>query len=58
MPNLVFILTIAGVSLVSLVVIGLILTRMYQRASKERAFVRTGVGGQKVVINGGTSGIT
>ena len=54
MPNLMFILTIAGVSLVALVVIGLILTRMYQRASKERAFVRTGVGGQKVVINGGT----
>lgn len=54
MSNLVLILTIAGISIVAILVIGLILTRMYQRASKERAFVRTGVGGQKVVINGGT----
>jgi len=53
MSNLIFILVIAGVSLLGLLVIGIILTRMYQRASKECSFVRTGVGGQKVVINGG-----
>ena len=29
------------------VTIGLILARLYQRASKDRAFVRTGLGGQK-----------
>ena len=29
------------------------LRRFYQRASKELAFVRTGWGGQKVVIHGG-----
>jgi uncharacterized membrane protein YqiK len=31
----------------------LIYSRRYQRASKETAFVRTGFGGQKVVMNGG-----
>ena len=35
------------------VTIGLILARLYQRASKDRAFVRTGLGGQKVVMDGG-----
>lgn len=29
------------------------LTKLYRRASKEIAFVRTGVGGEKVVMNGG-----
>ncbi len=28
-------------------------TKLYRRASKETAFVRTGVGGEKVVMNGG-----
>lgn len=36
-----------------LLVIGLIISRLYKRASKERAFVRTGMGGQKIVMNGG-----
>ena len=31
----------------------LLFSRRYQRASKETAFVRTGFGGQKVVMNGG-----
>lgn len=53
MPNLILICTIAGTVIVALLVIGLILARMYQRASKENAFVRTGVGGQKVVLSGG-----
>ncbi|WP_344707998.1 flotillin family protein [Sphingomonas swuensis] len=33
--------------------IGLILTRLYKRASKEIGFVRTGFGGERVVMNGG-----
>jgi uncharacterized membrane protein YqiK len=33
--------------------LGLIFARLYHRASKERAFVRTGMGGQKVVKDGG-----
>jgi uncharacterized membrane protein YqiK len=36
-----------------LLVIGLIFSRLYQRASKERSFVRTGLGGQRVVMDGG-----
>jgi len=40
-------------ALAALIVMGIVLTRMYKRASKECSFVRTGVGGQKVVINGG-----
>ncbi len=43
----------AGVTLVALIIIGVIIARLYQRASKEIAFVRTGFGGEKVVINGG-----
>src|SRR5215510_4750799 len=39
--------------LVGVFTIGLIFARLYHRASKERAFVRTGMGGQKVVKDGG-----
>ena len=51
--NLVSIGIIAGVILVALFVLGLILTRLYRRASKEVSFVRTGFGGEKVIMNGG-----
>lgn len=47
------ILIIAGVVLAGLAVLGLILTRLYRRASKEVSFVRTGFGGEKVIMNGG-----
>lgn len=40
-------------SLVTLLAIGFILARLYIRAHKDRAFVRTGLGGQKVVLDGG-----
>ncbi|RYY40946.1 MAG: flotillin family protein, partial [Sphingomonadales bacterium] len=43
----------AGGGLLTLLVIGLIIARLYKRASKEIGFVRTGFGGEKVVINGG-----
>lgn len=39
--------------LVALIIIGIILTRLYRRSSKEVAFVRTGFGGQKVIVDGG-----
>lgn len=42
-----------AVAVVALMVLGLILARLYRRASKEIAFVRTGFGGEKVVMNGG-----
>lgn len=43
----------AGGGLVAIITFGLILSRLYRRASKEVSFVRTGLGGQKVVMNGG-----
>jgi uncharacterized membrane protein YqiK len=43
----------AGVPLLALIIIGIITARLYKRASKEIAFVRTGFGGEKVVMNGG-----
>jgi uncharacterized membrane protein YqiK len=42
-----------AVVVVALIVIGIILARLYKRASKEIGFVRTGFGGEKVVMNGG-----
>jgi flotillin len=43
----------AGIILVCLIAIGLILTRLYRRATKDIALIRTGFGGEKVVLNGG-----
>lgn len=53
MNSLIEIAIIAGVGLVALLILGLIFARLYKRASKETAFVRTGFGGEKVVMNGG-----
>jgi uncharacterized membrane protein YqiK len=47
-----FILALIGVAVVVAIVVWL-LNWLYLRSSKERAFVRTGFGGQKVVMNGG-----
>jgi uncharacterized membrane protein YqiK len=47
------ILIIAGILFVALLTIGLIFARLYRRSSKEVSFVRTGFGGQKVIMNGG-----
>nr|WP_317892877.1 flotillin domain-containing protein [uncultured Sphingomonas sp.] len=44
---------VAGAALLLLLVIGLLFAKLYKRASKEIGFVRTGAGGEKVVINGG-----
>ena len=38
---------------VALLVMGLIFARLYKRSSKEVSFVRTGMGGQNVIMNGG-----
>jgi len=46
-------LILAGVIIVAIFVIGMIIARLYRRASKEVSFVRTGFGGQKVIMNGG-----
>lgn len=42
-----------GVPLLALLIIGVMIARLYKRASKEVAFVRTGFGGERVVMNGG-----
>ncbi|ADZ93196.1 flotillin family protein [Marinomonas mediterranea] len=48
-----FTLIIIGVVFFALIAIGLIFARLYVRATKEVAFVRTGLGGEKVVKDGG-----
>jgi uncharacterized membrane protein YqiK len=53
MENLIEIGVLAGIVLLALLVIGLVLARLYKRASKETAYVRTGLGGQKVIMDGG-----
>jgi uncharacterized membrane protein YqiK len=51
--SLLNILIYAGIILLALIVIGIILTRLYRRATKDVALIRTGFGGEKVVLNGG-----
>ena len=43
----------AAIGLFALIFIGVIFARLYHRATKETAFVRTGLGGQKVIMDGG-----
>ena len=47
------IVVFAGIILTALVVIGVIVARLYKRSSKEVSFVRTGFGGEKVILGGG-----
>ena len=51
--NLIEMGVLAGIALVGLFAIGLVFSRLYRRSSKEQSFVRTGLGGQKVVMDGG-----
>jgi uncharacterized membrane protein YqiK len=44
---------IAGAILFGIITVGMIVSRLYRRATKELSFVRTGFGGQKVIMNGG-----
>lgn len=53
MDNLLTLGILVGVAFLAVLSIFFIFSRMYQRASKERAFVRTGMGGEKVVMDGG-----
>ena len=43
----------AAIILIALFALGLVFARLYRRSSKEIAFVRTGLGGEKVVRDGG-----
>ena len=53
MESLTTLVLLVGVVLIALLVIGTMMARLYKRASKEIAFVRTGLGGQRVVLDGG-----
>ncbi|MCG9753891.1 flotillin family protein [Shewanella insulae] len=48
-----FVFIAAGAALIGILVIGLIFAKLYRRASKETAFVRTGFGGEKIIKDGG-----
>lgn len=52
--DLTSIATIAGVIVGLLVFIGLIMARLYKRATRETSLVKTGSGGKKVIMDGGT----
>ena len=45
--------SVALIVFIALLAIGLVFARLYKRSSKEISFVRTGFGGQKVIMNGG-----
>ncbi|RTL44450.1 MAG: flotillin family protein [Burkholderiales bacterium] len=53
MDNIIEIAGMAGIALVGLLTIGFVFARLYKRSTKETAFVRTGLGGQKVIMDGG-----
>jgi len=53
MGLMVTIALVAVVGVIGTLVLALIMTRFYKRASNETAFVRTGMGGEKVVLRGG-----
>ena len=46
-------ISLSVLALVALLIIGIIFSRLYHRSSKQMSFVRTGLGGQKVVMDGG-----
>ncbi|HEX8237392.1 MAG TPA: flotillin family protein [Abditibacteriaceae bacterium] len=51
--SLIVVGVIAAAVLAGIVTMGLIVSRLYRRATKETSFVRTGFSGQKVIMNGG-----
>ncbi len=46
-------LVIAGIIVVALIGVGFVFSRLYRRTTRDTAFVRTGLGGRKVVVDGG-----
>ena len=45
--------TIPAIGITALLAIGFVIAKLYKRSTKEMAFVRTGFGGEKVILNGG-----
>jgi flotillin len=54
MDTLTAVLLPATIGVVVILAIGLILARLYTRSTRDEAYVRTGLGGQKVVLDGGS----
>lgn len=52
--NLMSILIIAAILVGLLLFIGLVMARLYKRATRETSLVKTGAGGRKVIMDGGT----
>lgn len=48
------IFTIAGTAIALIVGIGVVMATLYTRSARDRAYVRTGLGGKKVVLDGGS----
>lgn len=53
LDSLIGILIPVGIVLVALLAIGLMFAKLYKKTTKELSYVRTGFGGEKVVMNGG-----
>ena len=51
--TLMTILVFVGIIFAVLFIIGMMFARLYKRSSKEVSFVRTGLGGEKVILRGG-----
>lgn len=51
--RIVSLLMLAAFILVALLGIGFVFSRLYRRTTRDTAFVRTGLGGRKVVVDGG-----
>ncbi len=48
------ILTIAGIAIALVVGIGVVMASLYKRSTRDKAYVRTGLGGKRVVLDGGS----
>lgn len=45
--------SIPAIAIAAILGIGFVIAKLYKRSTKEMAFVRTGFGGEKVILNGG-----
>ncbi|MFC4236531.1 flotillin family protein [Thalassospira xianhensis] len=50
---LIYVAAFLVIAAVTLGTIGFVFARLYKRSTKEQAFVRTGLGGEKVILDGG-----
>lgn len=48
------VLTIAGTAIVLIIGIGVVMAALYTRSTRDKAYVRTGLGGKRVVLDGGS----